>query len=95
LLGIHKFKNNGFAVPGASPKEKRPNEIPCVAHSRGMIEEDVRTLVQKHAKGCDLRFLGEPRVNVPALNPELEVFMPREENHNLLRERFSGTSLGS
>jgi hypothetical protein len=37
-----------------------------------MIEEDVRTLVQKHAKGRDLRFLGEPRVNVPELNPELE-----------------------
>jgi K+-transporting ATPase c subunit len=72
LLGIRKFKNNGLVVPGASPKEKRPNEIPCVAHSRGRKEEDVRTLVQKHAKGRDLRFLGEPRVDVPELNPELD-----------------------
>jgi potassium-transporting ATPase KdpC subunit len=47
-------------------------QIPRVSHSRGMKEEDVRTLVQKHTKSRDLGFLGEPRVNVLELNLELD-----------------------
>ncbi|MCU1241259.1 MAG: potassium-transporting ATPase, subunit [Candidatus Acidoferrum typicum] len=47
-------------------------QIPRVAHSRGMKEDDVRTLVQKHTDGRDLGFLGEPRVNVLELNLELD-----------------------
>ena len=47
-------------------------QIPRVAHSRGMKDDDVRTLVQKHTKGRDLGFLGEPRVNVLELNLELD-----------------------
>ncbi len=46
-------------------------QIPRVAHSRGMSQDDVRALVQKHTKGRDLGFLGEPRVNVLELNLEL------------------------
>jgi len=46
--------------------------IPRVSRLRGMKEEDVRTLVQKHTKGRDLRFFGEPRVNVLELNLELD-----------------------
>src|SRR6202043_3905545 len=38
-------------------------QIPRVAHSRGMKEVDVRSLVQKHTQSRDLGFLGEPRVN--------------------------------
>lgn len=47
-------------------------QIPRVAHSRGMKQEDVRVLVQKHTKDRDLGFLGEPRVNVLELNLELD-----------------------
>src|SRR6202166_1993628 len=39
-------------------------QIPRVARSRGMKQEDVRALVQRHTRGRDLGFLGEPRVNV-------------------------------
>ena len=47
-------------------------QIPRVAHSRGIKEDDLRTLVQKHTKGRDFGFLGEPRVNVLELNLELD-----------------------
>src|SRR6202011_3963835 len=47
-------------------------QIPRVAHSRGMKQEDVRVLVHKHTKDRDLGFLGEPRVNVLELNLELD-----------------------
>jgi potassium-transporting ATPase KdpC subunit len=47
-------------------------QIPRVAHSRGMKEQDVRGLVRRHTKARDLGFLGESRVNVLELNLELD-----------------------
>jgi K+-transporting ATPase ATPase C chain len=47
-------------------------QISRVAHARNMKQEDLRALVQKHVKGRDLGFLGEPRVNVLELNLELD-----------------------
>ena len=47
-------------------------QIPRVAQSRGMKQEDVRALVQKYTRGRDLGFLGEARVNVLELNLELD-----------------------
>jgi len=47
-------------------------QIPRVAHSRNLKEEDLRALIQKHTKGRELGFLGEPRVNVLELNLELD-----------------------
>jgi len=51
-------------------------QIPRVARERGMKEEDVRALVQKHRKDRDLGFLGEPRVNVLELNLDLDSVHP-------------------
>jgi len=52
-------------------------QIPRVARERAMKDEDVRTLVEKHSKGRDLGFLGEPRINVLELNLDLDSVHPR------------------
>jgi K+-transporting ATPase ATPase C chain len=59
--------------PDISP-EAAEFQIPRVATSRNMKQEHLRALVQKHTKGRDLGFLGEPRVNVLELNLELDRF---------------------
>src|SRR5216683_2110651 len=51
-------------------------QIPRVARERGMKDEDVRALVQKHRKDRDLGFLGEPRVRVLELNLDLDSVHP-------------------
>jgi K+-transporting ATPase ATPase C chain len=47
-------------------------QITRVAHSRGMKQDEVRSLVRKYTRDRDLGFLGEPRVNVLELNLELD-----------------------
>jgi K+-transporting ATPase ATPase C chain len=51
-------------------------QLQRVARERGVKEEDLRTLVQKHTKGRDLGILGEPRLNVLELNLELDSVHP-------------------
>jgi K+-transporting ATPase ATPase C chain len=47
-------------------------QIPRVARERGMSEERVRALVEKHTLGRQFGFLGEPRVRVLELNLDLD-----------------------
>jgi len=47
-------------------------QAPAVAKSRNLSEDQVRTLIAQHTTGRDFGFLGEPRVNVLALNLALD-----------------------
>jgi K+-transporting ATPase ATPase C chain len=47
-------------------------QLPRVARLRGMPQEQLRALVAKHTAGRTFGILGEPRVNVLALNLDLK-----------------------
>jgi K+-transporting ATPase ATPase C chain len=51
-------------------------QVPRIARERKMTESDVRQLIAAHTDGRQLGFLGEPHVNVLALNLDLDQTHP-------------------
>lgn len=61
--------------PHISPEGAKV-QIPRVARARGMSVEALTRLVAAHAEDRQFGFLGEPRVNVLALNLALDTLIP-------------------
>ncbi len=47
-------------------------QVPRIAKARGITPERVQTVIGEHTEGRELGFLGEPRVNVLAVNLALD-----------------------
>lgn len=47
-------------------------QVARIAHARGLSEQQVREIISRHTEGRQWGFLGEPRVNVLAVNLDLD-----------------------
>jgi K+-transporting ATPase ATPase C chain len=61
--------------PHITPESARV-QVPRIAKARGMSEEELTKFVTAHTEDRQLGFLGEPRLNVLALNLDLDKLAP-------------------
>jgi K+-transporting ATPase ATPase C chain len=54
-------------------------QVPRIARERGISEDEVRSLIEKHTEARQLGFLGEARVNVLELNLDLDTTHPMQK----------------
>jgi K+-transporting ATPase ATPase C chain len=54
-------------------------QVPRIARERGISEDEVRSLIEKHTEARQLGFLGETRVNVLELNLDLDTTHPMQK----------------
>ena len=64
-----RFGTNQLSITCARPRVFNP---PRAAKARGISEATLRALIAKHTEHHQLSFLVEPRVNVLALNVDLD-----------------------
>jgi len=72
LIPVDLVTSSGSGLDSDISPAAAEFQIPRIAHSRGMKQEEVRAAVEKYTRGRDLGFLGEARVNVLELNLELD-----------------------
>ena len=70
----HDSRQNGWNIFSNQygPPEAALFQVPCIAKARNMPEDRMRQIVNGNIQGRSLGFLGEPRVNVLALNLALD-----------------------
>ena len=69
----NKTLAEGAIDPWTKPRYRSiQNEMKRVARARGISEQLIKALVQRHTRGRTVGFLGEPRVNVLELNLDLD-----------------------
>ncbi len=94
-VAIAHAENPGTAVPidlvTGSASGLDPHITPAaaefqlarVARDRGITEDQLRQMVQKHTEGRQFGFLGESRVNVLELNLELDERFPERKQASI------------
>ncbi len=55
-------------------------QVKRIAKTRGLMDEQVRTLIARHTEQRQWGFMGEPRVNVLELNLDLDANFRRKIN---------------